>query len=45
MTRIEFKKTNHIFLDNGIIALHRYLEEYETKGECKRSLTEGSLVV
>ncbi len=45
MNKIEFKKTNHIFLDNGIIALHRYLEEYETNGECKRSLTEGSLVV
>ncbi|MBL7818529.1 MAG: hypothetical protein JNL70_26255 [Saprospiraceae bacterium] len=33
MNRIEFKKTNHTFLDNGIIALHRYLQKYaDTEG-------------
>lgn len=45
MTRIEFKKTNHIFLDNGIIALHRYLLPRQTEGVVTLDLQDDKLII
>jgi hypothetical protein len=45
MQKIEFNKTNHIFLDNGIIALYRYLQPRNTEGVVKMELFKDKLVI
>ncbi len=45
MQKIEFKKTNHIFLDNGIIALHRYLQKRENTEGVTIELQPDKLII
>ena len=45
MQKIQFNKTNHVFLDNGIIALYRYLESFEKQGRCKRAINRDFLEI
>ena len=45
MKRVEFHKTNHIFLDNGIIALHRYLKNRKNTEGVIIDLQDDKLVV
>ena len=49
MKQIEFKKTSNIFINTGIIALHRYLKRFqltdESFGEIKNELLPDKLIV
>ena len=50
MNKIEFKKTSNIFVNTGIVALHRYLKRFDTLekhtfGEIKNELLPDKLII
>jgi hypothetical protein len=49
MTKIEFRKTSNIFINTGIVALHRYLNRFQlsnkTFGEIRNELLPDKLIV